>query len=158
MPSLDLGHGLVRMGGIGNQSPVGAVGQQIQFFQDGLADEDFIAQDQGFFHGVSLVDFENDRLGDVYSFPSPIRVFSDTLAAYRQSQLLPYLNGDYRANGAGIDKRVRFDAHLADCEGCEAYLDQMRETIRLTGSLSDVSLPRRICDELLEAFGRRRPG
>lgn len=37
--------------------------------------------------------------------------------------------------------RMRFDAHLAQCDGCTTYLDQMRRTIELTGTLriEDVS-------------------
>ena len=35
----------------------------------------------------------------------------------------------------------RFESHLAICPGCSTYVDQFRETIRLTGTLpeSDVS-------------------
>ena len=37
--------------------------------------------------------------------------------------------------------RARFEAHLAGCTNCTQYLEQFRETIRLTGTLreSDVS-------------------
>jgi anti-sigma factor RsiW len=37
--------------------------------------------------------------------------------------------------------RARFDAHIAGCTNCTRYLEQFRETIRLTGTLreSDVS-------------------
>ncbi len=36
---------------------------------------------------------------------------------------------------------ARFEAHLAGCTNCTEYVDQFRETIRLTGTLreSDVS-------------------
>ena len=32
-------------------------------------------------------------------------------------------------------QRRRFEAHLAKCEHCTEYLEQMRATIRLTGGL-----------------------
>ncbi len=37
--------------------------------------------------------------------------------------------------------RVRFENHIAGCTNCTLYLEQFRETIRLTGTLreSDVS-------------------
>jgi anti-sigma factor RsiW len=31
--------------------------------------------------------------------------------------------------------RARFEAHLAGCRGCRAYLGQLRRTIRLLGTL-----------------------
>jgi anti-sigma factor RsiW len=36
--------------------------------------------------------------------------------------------------------RARFEAHLAACSACAAYLEQIRETIALTGSLAPESL------------------
>ena len=33
--------------------------------------------------------------------------------------------------------RARFEAHLAECEYCVTYLDQMRQTIRLLGRLPE---------------------
>jgi anti-sigma factor RsiW len=41
-----------------------------------------------------------------------------------------YLEGEL-----GYARRRRFEAHLAECPGCERYLDQMRETLRLVGRL-----------------------
>ena len=32
-------------------------------------------------------------------------------------------------------ERTRFEAHITDCPYCDAYLDQMRQTIRLVGTL-----------------------
>lgn len=56
-------------------------------------------------------------------------------------------------------ERERFDAHLLDCLGCTTYLDQMRETIRLTGRLGEDDLAPTARDELLAAFRdwKRRP-
>jgi anti-sigma factor RsiW len=42
--------------------------------------------------------------------------------------------------------------HLAMCDGCERYLDQMRQTIRTVGDLPPESLPREARDALLSAF------
>ena len=51
------------------------------------------------------------------------------------------------------------ELHLDDCPGCVAYLDQMRDTIRLTGRLTEESLAPGVQDELVAVFrgwsGRR---
>jgi anti-sigma factor RsiW len=49
-------------------------------------------------------------------------------------------------------------AHLAECDGCEIVLGQFRETIRLTGMLTEESLTEDQRTVLLEAFrGWRSP-
>jgi anti-sigma factor RsiW len=47
--------------------------------------------------------------------------------------------------------RERFEEHLVFCDGCANYLEQMRTTIRLTGSL-DQALPPGLEARLLEAL------
>jgi anti-sigma factor RsiW len=47
------------------------------------------------------------------------------------------------------------ELHLADCDGCASYLDQMRATIRSLGSVPVDSLSDRAMDALLAAFARR---
>ena len=42
---------------------------------------------------------------------------------------------DYLEGALDRRKRRRFEAHVAECDGCEAYLDQIRATVALTGSL-----------------------
>lgn len=49
-------------------------------------------------------------------------------------------------------ERVRFEAHLLDCDDCPVYLDQMRLTIRATGALDGKAVPREAMDALLRAF------
>ena len=50
------------------------------------------------------------------------------------------------------EDRARFDAHVAGCDGCTAYLEQMRETIRLTGMLTEEQVPSRQLERLRQAF------
>jgi anti-sigma factor RsiW len=59
---------------------------------------------------------------------------------------------DYLEDALPAPERARFEDHIADCEHCTAYLEQMRETIRLTGRLREDSLDPRARDELLAAF------
>jgi anti-sigma factor RsiW len=58
-----------------------------------------------------------------------------------------YLEGTLPA-----EDRARFDRHLAKCDGCRAYLDQMRETIRALGHLPPESLSPEAERALLDAF------
>ena len=48
---------------------------------------------------------------------------------------------DYLEGALSPEDRARFDQHLAVCDGCTNYLEQMRETIRLTGMLSEDQVP-----------------
>jgi anti-sigma factor RsiW len=48
--------------------------------------------------------------------------------------------------------RERFEAHLEICEGCRRYLDQMRTTIRVVGTLSEDDLDPGARDQLLQLF------
>jgi anti-sigma factor RsiW len=42
---------------------------------------------------------------------------------------------DYLEETMPRSQRRRFEAHIARCEHCTEYLEQMRRTIRLTGRL-----------------------
>jgi len=48
--------------------------------------------------------------------------------------------------------RTRFEDHLKECPGCETYLDQMRQTVRALGRLSEDSVPAEAKETLLETF------
>ena len=47
---------------------------------------------------------------------------------------------------------TRFEAHLADCDGCAAYLEQFRFTITAVGSVSDSQLDPVFRARLMQAF------
>ena len=49
-------------------------------------------------------------------------------------------------------ERVRFERHVAVCPPCRAHLDQMRETIRASGRLTEQSISEVARDDLLAAF------
>jgi predicted anti-sigma-YlaC factor YlaD len=46
----------------------------------------------------------------------------------------------------------RIEEHLSVCDGCTRYLGQMRETIRLTGMLTEEQIPEEQKTALLYAF------
>lgn len=58
-----------------------------------------------------------------------------------------YLEGTLPA-----ETRARMDRHLSGCEGCTNYLEQMRQTIRLTGRVREENLSSAQRDDLLRAF------
>jgi len=45
-----------------------------------------------------------------------------------------------------------FEAHLSVCPGCTAYFEQMRQTIKLAGKLTEESIAPQARDELLRVF------
>ena len=59
---------------------------------------------------------------------------------------------DYVEDALPAEERGRVEAHLATCDGCTAYLEQVRETIRLTGMLTEEQVPDEDKYRLLAAF------
>jgi anti-sigma factor RsiW len=51
-----------------------------------------------------------------------------------------------------IETRARFDMHLLDCDGCENYLQQFRETVRTVGKIRDDELDPAFRNRLLNVF------
>jgi anti-sigma factor RsiW len=54
--------------------------------------------------------------------------------------------------------RARFEAHIAACGNCTQYVEQFRETIRLTGTLRESDVPAEAAAELLEQFAEWKRG
>ena len=66
---------------------------------------------------------------------------------------------DYVEDALPAQERRRVEAHLATCDGCTTYLEQVRKTIRLTGMLTEEQIPEEEKRRLLAAFrGWMRPG
>jgi anti-sigma factor RsiW len=59
---------------------------------------------------------------------------------------------DYFEGALSARDRRRFEAHLTACDGCGAYLEQMRHTISLTGRLREEDVPPELEERLLVAF------
>jgi len=62
------------------------------------------------------------------------------------------LLSSYIEGGLTADDRRRVDEHLALCDGCTTYLEQMRETIRLSGMVTEEQVPEDEKAALLTAF------
>ena len=63
---------------------------------------------------------------------------------------------DYLEGKLSPDEVAIFEAHLALCEGCQWYLDQMRITIDTVGRIEDEAVPAELRDTVLAAFRDRR--
>ena len=59
---------------------------------------------------------------------------------------------EYLEGALPEDRRARFEEHLRGCDGCTAYMEQFRTTIRLTGMLTEEQVPAEARDALLGAF------
>jgi anti-sigma factor RsiW len=49
-------------------------------------------------------------------------------------------------------ERAQFEAHLATCDGCTIYLDQMKQTIQMLGGLAEDDLAPEAREVLLSLF------
>jgi anti-sigma factor RsiW len=58
----------------------------------------------------------------------------------------------YLDGSLDLETRARFDTHLLECDGCENYLQQFRETVRTVGKIRDDELDPAFRNRLLEAF------
>jgi len=59
---------------------------------------------------------------------------------------------DYLDGALEPDEHARVERHLAGCTKCDAYLDQIRTTIRLVGRVDAASLSAETQRGLVEAF------
>jgi anti-sigma factor RsiW len=71
--------------------------------------------------------------------PMPCQEAVEAVTAYLEGAMAPR------------DRR-RFAAHLAACPHCTAYVEQIRETIALTGSIAAEDLPAEAQEALLGVF------
>ena len=62
---------------------------------------------------------------------------------------------DYLEDAMGPEARAQFEEHVATCNGCAAYVDQLRETIRLVGRLTLYDLPLDFEEHLLTEYRKR---
>lgn len=73
-------------------------------------------------------------------------------------QELVELVTDYLEGALTPEARARFEQHLSACPGCWHYVEQMRATVRLMGTLREDTLDARAKAALLEAFRQWKQG
>ena len=59
---------------------------------------------------------------------------------------------EYLEESLSPSVRAQFEEHLAVCPGCATYLEQMRQTIRAMGELTEDSLEPETREKLLALF------
>jgi anti-sigma factor RsiW len=67
-------------------------------------------------------------------------------------QELVELVTDYLEGALPEEERLRFEDHIGRCDGCEIYLEQIRQTVSLLGRLPEEALSPDAERELREAF------
>ena len=68
-------------------------------------------------------------------------------------QELVELVTEYLEGSLPPEDRDRFEQHVILCDGCAFYLEQMRMTISVTGSLTEESITPEAQENLLRIFG-----
>jgi anti-sigma factor RsiW len=65
---------------------------------------------------------------------------------------------EYLEGTLSVADTARFEEHMRGCDGCTAYLEQMRRTRTLTRRLADEPIPAALQEELVAAFKNWRAG
>jgi anti-sigma factor RsiW len=73
-------------------------------------------------------------------------------------QELVELVTDYLEDAMPTAERARFEVHLMACRGCQTYLEQMRQTIRLLGCVTEESVDPDARNQLLDLFRNWKRG
>ncbi|MDE3064381.1 MAG: zf-HC2 domain-containing protein [Acidobacteriota bacterium] len=66
------------------------------------------------------------------------------------------LMSDYLEGALTRRDRRRLERHLADCDACTAYLDQLRATIAASGRAEPEDLPPEVLEGLVDLYRRFR--
>jgi anti-sigma factor RsiW len=77
---------------------------------------------------------------------------SDPMAEDLECREVVEVVTDYLEGAMPPGERLRFDHHLALCEGCQAYLEQLRSVIRVAGRPAVDAVPPETMAGLLRAF------
>jgi len=77
--------------------------------------------------------------------------YEDLPCAEAVTMVTEYLDGTL-----ATEERAVLERHLVICEFCATYVDQLRETIRLAGTLREEDVPVPLLDVVLEAFREAR--
>lgn len=75
-------------------------------------------------------------------------ISADTLTCAEFVELVT----DYLEDSLAPETKDRFQRHVLECDGCDAYLDQIRETIRVVGRIEPERIDPVTLDRLLDAF------
>ena len=63
----------------------------------------------------------------------------------------------YLEGALSLEDRLRFETHIEACDGCTAYLEQIRQTVAITGRLREEDIPPEAITELIKVFRDWKP-
>ncbi len=66
------------------------------------------------------------------------------------------LASDYLEGTISPELEARIDTHLAGCDGCSMYIDQLRGVVEAAGHLTPDAVPEEAVDRLLDVFRAAR--
>lgn len=64
---------------------------------------------------------------------------------------------DYLEGALPPADRVALEQHLLFCDGCAAFLQQVRASVALTGRLQEEDVPDAVLDQVVQMFREREP-
>jgi anti-sigma factor RsiW len=76
----------------------------------------------------------------------------ETVVAEMACQELVEVITDYLEGTLGAEDVRRLEAHIAQCDPCTTYIEQMRQSMRAVGRLSSSDLDPSTRSRLVEAF------
>jgi anti-sigma factor (TIGR02949 family) len=59
---------------------------------------------------------------------------------------------EYLEGALSHAERMRFEQHIEGCDGCRAYLEQLRRTRDVLGKVGEEPVPAHLRSELMKAF------
>jgi predicted anti-sigma-YlaC factor YlaD len=59
---------------------------------------------------------------------------------------------DYLEGRMSLEDRSRFEQHLTYCSGCSSYLQQIRQTMAVTGAVQEDALTPEMQEDLVRLF------
>ena len=77
-----------------------------------------------------------------------MNVYAEQLSCQELVELVT----DYLEGALSEDEAARFESHIGLCDGCNVYLEQIRQTIVVLGRMPDEALTPEAESALLRAF------
>src|SRR5690242_17151257 len=96
------------MSRVGHDTAIGAIDQEIEFFQDGLADQNLIAKDQRIFQRVAPLNLDDDGLGASDNFLATVGKLCGCLMPHANTEFFGKTRGNDSSNRACIDEGASF--------------------------------------------------
>ncbi len=94
------------MSRVRDDAAIRAIDEQIEFFQNRLADQNLVTQNKRVFESVAAVDFDDDWLSDPDQLFASVRELGRGLLANPQTDLFYDVRRNHRPNRAGVHESI----------------------------------------------------